>query len=93
LREKKVAGASFRVSRQGQEVPYTGMLIKRSAPKTNEFYQMKSHKVYSTKIDLNLTRDFSKSGDYIVKYYGMNPSFNNSAFFVIESEPVIFSKK
>lgn len=85
---------AFEVTRNGQEVPYTGMLLRRLPPGPDEFYQMKPHEVVTVKIEIGRWYDFSKSGDYLVKYVGLNHSGTGSGgLFEIESSPVKVSRK
>jgi hypothetical protein len=93
LRTNDLTWSAFRVTRNGQLVPYIGVTIKRSPPGPRDFYQMKPHESLVTKIELSRFYDFSKPGNYTIEYLTVNPPLTASPLFVIQSAPVSLNKR
>ena len=68
VRTSDLTWSPFQVSRNGQNVPYMGLTIKRPPPTASEFYHMKPHEVVNTRIEIGKFYDFSSSGNYVIKY-------------------------
>ena len=58
----------FQVSRDGQEVAYTGMMAKHGLPAAEDFTILKAGETYRTTIDLSASYDLRKSGQYAIIY-------------------------
>jgi peptidyl-Lys metalloendopeptidase len=58
----------FKVSRDGQEVAYTGMMAKHGLPGAQDFTVLKAGETYRTTIDLSASYDLRKSGQYVITY-------------------------
>jgi hypothetical protein len=83
----------FEVSCNGTNIPYTGFTEKRAAPSPAEFYLMKPHEVVNSRTEITKFYNLTSSGDCEVKYFAINPPFQNVDLFVIQSTPVKFRKK
>ena len=93
VRTSDLTWSPFQVSRNGQNVPYMGLTIKRPPPTASEFYHMKPHEVVNTRIEIGKFYDFSSSGNYVIKYIAVNPPFQTTSLFIVQSDPVIFKKR
>ena len=65
-----IAGEIFQVTRDGQELPYQGMLAKRGDPSLDEYITVEAGEVASAVVDLGLGYDLSMPGSYQVQLKG-----------------------
>lgn len=63
-----VDGNLFSIHVGGQEVAYTGRLIKRGEPTARDYMTLRPGESRSVEIDLSAYYDFAKSGQYEVRY-------------------------
>jgi peptidyl-Lys metalloendopeptidase len=63
-----LAGDIFSVERDGQPVPYQGIMAKRGVPQAHEFMTIKPGEAVSAEIDLAEGYDLSLPGDYSIAY-------------------------
>jgi peptidyl-Lys metalloendopeptidase len=63
-----MAGEIFQVTRNGQELPYQGMLAKRGDPSREEYVSIESGESTSAEVDLRMGYDLSTPGSYQVQF-------------------------
>lgn len=63
-----IAGEIFRVVRDGQMVPYEGIMASRGAPTHDEYIFLGVGESVSAVVDLSTAFDFSKAGTYEVRF-------------------------
>lgn len=63
-----IAGEIFRVTHDGQLVPYEGILASRSSPSPEEYVLLNSGESVSAVVDLAAAFDFSKAGMYTIEF-------------------------
>jgi peptidyl-Lys metalloendopeptidase len=63
-----LAGEIFRVERDGEPVPYTGLMAKRGVPQLDEYVPIKTGESVSAEVDLTTDYDFSVPGNYTINY-------------------------
>lgn len=72
-----IAGKIFRVERDGQVIPYQGMLAKRGAPSPKAYVLLEPGESVSAAVDLATAYDFSKAGEYTIEF--LSPSISHVA--------------
>ncbi len=65
-----IKGRIFRVTCNGEEVPYLGRMIKRGNPSREDYVCIEPGQSIWSKVDLSLTYDLSKLGEYRVEFKG-----------------------
>lgn len=95
LKVKDLEGAGFRVKRDGKNVPYQGILIKRPPPRIDEYYPVKPHEVLKVSVEISKYFDFSESGEYVIRYscISMALPLNGTNLLKIESNQVVLKRK
>jgi hypothetical protein len=63
-----IAGEIFRVERDGQVVPYQGILATRLAPPPEAYVPLEPGESVSAEVDLATAYDFSESGEYTISF-------------------------
>ncbi len=63
-----IAGDIFRVERDGAELPYRGILVKRGAPLSEDFVWLEAGESVSVELDLAESYDFSQAGEYTIQF-------------------------
>jgi len=63
-----LAGKIFRVERDGEAIPYGGILAKRGAPLPDEYILIDPGTPVSAEVDLATAYDFSRAGDYTFRF-------------------------
>jgi peptidyl-Lys metalloendopeptidase len=63
-----LAGEIFRVERDGQDIPYEGILATRGTPLSSDYVLLGAGESVSGDVDLATTYDFSAAGDYTVEF-------------------------
>jgi len=58
----------FKVSRNGEKVPYLGAHYKRPAPQSKDFYILKSGDSITVPVELSQVYDLSEGGEYSIQY-------------------------
>lgn len=58
----------FEVTRDGEPVDYTGRLVKFARPTANDYVRIPAGGSLSARVDLAAAYDFSKRGEYSVRY-------------------------
>ena len=92
-KDKLTEGIGFWVQRDGNPIPYTGIMIKRPAPREDEYYKMKPHEVCRSTVNIGKYFDFSRSGNYTVGYSCITMTLlSDTNLIKLESSPVSFHK-
>jgi hypothetical protein len=63
-----IAGDIFQVTRDGEKLPYQGMLAKRGDPAREEYIAIKPGEATSAEVDLRMGYDLSTPGSYQVQF-------------------------
>ncbi|MEJ2758055.1 MAG: hypothetical protein P8046_06175 [Anaerolineales bacterium] len=63
-----IAGKIFRVTRDGQMVPFDGILASRAAPSLDAYVFLAAGASVSAVVDLSTSFDFSKAGTYEIQF-------------------------
>lgn len=63
-----LAGEIFRVERDGEVVPYRGILAHRDVPAASEYVSIAAGGEVSAEVDLATSYDFSQAGDYTIEF-------------------------
>jgi hypothetical protein len=63
-----IGGEIFRVERDGQAVPYTGILAMRGDPTPQGYQLLEAGQSASAEVDLASSFDFSQPGEYTIEY-------------------------
>jgi len=63
-----VAGEIFRVTRDGQTVPYEGILATRVAPPPEDYVRLEPDESVSAEVNLATVYDFSLAGEYTIEF-------------------------
>ncbi len=58
----------FKVTRNGEEVPYLGAHYKRPAPQSKDFFILKQGDSITVPVELSQVYDLSQGGDYSIQY-------------------------
>jgi len=59
----------FDVTRDGVKVPYEGMIAKRGAPTSDDYYLLQPGKSYTATVELSSMYNMSVTGDYSVRFH------------------------
>jgi peptidyl-Lys metalloendopeptidase len=63
-----IAGEIFRVTRDGEAIPYRGILAYRAAPLPDDYVLLHARESVSAEVDLTASFDFSKAGEYTIEF-------------------------
>lgn len=63
-----LGGEIFRVERDGQAVPYTGILAMRGDPTPEGYQPLEAGQSASAEVDLATSFDFSQPGEYTIEF-------------------------
>ena len=63
-----IGGEIFRVKRDGQAIPYTGILAMRGDPTPEAYQLLGAGQSVSTEVDLATSFDFSQPGEYTIEF-------------------------
>jgi hypothetical protein len=63
-----LAGEIFRVERDGQVIPYQGILAYRDAPPPDAYVLLDAGESVSAEVDLATAYDFSEAGEYTIAF-------------------------
>jgi hypothetical protein len=63
-----IAGEIFRVERDGEVIPYQGILATRATPLPEEYVLLEPGESVSAEVDLATAYDFSKTGTYTIEF-------------------------
>jgi hypothetical protein len=63
-----IGGEIFRVKRDGQAIPYTGILAMRGDPTPEAYQLLGAAQSVSTEVDLSTSFDFSQPGEYTIQF-------------------------
>jgi hypothetical protein len=63
-----IAGEIFRVERDGQIVPYEGILATRAVPSPDAYVLLEPGESVSAEVDLATAYDFSQAGEYTIQF-------------------------
>jgi peptidyl-Lys metalloendopeptidase len=63
-----IAGEIFRVTRDGEAIPYVGILAYRGAPSPDSYILLNAGESVSAEADLAAAFDFSKPGEYTIEF-------------------------
>jgi hypothetical protein len=72
-----IMGKIFRVERDGQVIPYQGILATRVAPPPEAYILLDAGESVSAEVDLATAYDFSKAGEYTIEF--LSPSISHVA--------------
>ena len=93
-----ISGEIFRVERDGQLLPYEGILAKRAAPMPESYIHLDPGESVSAEVDLSSAYDFSQPGEYTIAF--LSPRISHIAYSekemassVDELHPVNISSK
>jgi peptidyl-Lys metalloendopeptidase len=70
-----IAGEIFRVERDGQAIPYQGMLAKRGVPSPEAYVLLGPGESVSVEVDLATAYNFSEVGEYTIEF--LSPSISH----------------
>jgi hypothetical protein len=70
-----ILGKIFRVKRDGQLVPYEGILAMRAAPSPEDYIHLEPGESVSAEVDLANAYDFSQPGRYTVEFLSPKISY------------------
>lgn len=65
-----IKGKIFRVTRDGEKIPYQGRMVKRGNPARKHYVGIEPKSSLSAQVDLSLAYDLSKPGQYRVEFKG-----------------------
>jgi len=63
-----IFGEIFRVMRNGEEIPYRGILAKRGEPRREDYVSVEPGDVVSAEVDIAKSWDLSKAGKYRIEF-------------------------
>ncbi len=63
-----LAGKLFYVERDGQAIPYQGILASRAAPPPDAYVLLDAGESVSAEVDLSTAYDFSQAGEYTIEF-------------------------
>ncbi len=72
-----IMGKIFRVERDGQVIPYQGILATRVAPTAEAYVLLEPGESVSAEVDLATAYDFSQAGEYTIEF--LSPSISHVA--------------
>ena len=73
-----ISGKIFRVARDGQLLPYEGILAMRAAPSPEDYIHLEPGESVSAEVDLANTYDFSQPGKYTIAF--LSPNISHIAY-------------
>jgi hypothetical protein len=73
-----ISGKIFRVERDGQLIPYEGILAMRAAPTLESYIHLDPGESVSGEVDISNAYDFSQPGRYTVTY--LSPNISHIAY-------------
>lgn len=65
-----IAGKIFRVTRDGEDLPYQGLMVKRGDPRREDYVRLGPGESASQEVDLSEAYDLSLPGEYRVEFSG-----------------------
>lgn len=65
-----LGGNVFKVTRDGEEIPYNGPMVKRGDPQGSDYAELRPRSSVSAEVDLSPAYDLSKPGNYQVEFAG-----------------------
>ncbi len=81
----------FEVTRDGERVPYTGMLIKRPVPRPQDYVELAAGAELTGRIELTSVYDMRRKGQYTIRYRGaFAQPWLKAAAVAVESNAVDF---
>jgi hypothetical protein len=72
-----IGGEIFRVERDGQAIPYTGILAMRGDPTPEGYQPLEAGQSASAEVDLATSFDFSQAGEYTIEF--LSPGISHVA--------------
>ncbi len=72
-----LAGEIFCVERDGQAIPYQGILAYRDAPSPDAYVLLDAGESVSVEVDLSTAYDFSEAGEYTIEF--LSPTISHIA--------------
>lgn len=63
-----LAGEIFSIARNGQVIPYQGILASRETPSPDAYVSLDAGESVSAEVDLATAYDFSEAGEYTIKF-------------------------
>jgi hypothetical protein len=72
-----LGGEIFRVERDGEPIPYQGILAMRGDPSPDAYIVLGAQESVSAEVDLATAYDFSKAGEYSIEF--LSPSISHVA--------------
>jgi hypothetical protein len=72
-----IAGEIFRIERDGQDIPYQGILATRGTPPAEAYVLLEPGESVSAEVDLAKSYDFSIPGKYTIEF--LSPSISHVA--------------
>lgn len=72
-----IAGEIFRIEREGEVIPYEGILASRGDPTPDAYVLLGPGESVSAEVDLATAYDFSKAGEYTIEF--LSPSISHIA--------------
>jgi peptidyl-Lys metalloendopeptidase len=72
-----IAGEIFRIERDGEAIPYEGILASRGDPTPDAYVLLGPGESVSAEVDLATAYDFSKAGEYTIEF--LSPSISHVA--------------
>ena len=73
-----ISGKIFRVERDGQAIPYEGILAMRAAPSSEAYIHLEPGESVSAEVDLANAYDFSQPGKYKIAF--LSPNISHIAY-------------
>ena len=80
-----IAGKIFRVERDGEVVPYEGILATRAAPSPDDYVLLEPGASAAAEVDLATAYDFSQAGTYTIEF--LSPKISDVARTEAEMTP------
>ena len=79
LPSEEIEGSLFKITRDGEAVPYTGPLVKRAPPQSKDHVRLDPGATLSYEVELTAAYDLSKSGRYAIEYASRGAQGTNTA--------------
>ena len=73
-----ISGKIFRIERDGQLIPYEGILAMRAAPSPEAYIHLEPGESVSAEVDLSKAYDFSQPGKYTIAF--LSPNISHIAY-------------
>jgi hypothetical protein len=73
-----ISGKIFRIERDGQLIPYEGILAMRAAPSPEAYIHLEPGESVSAEVDLSNAYDFSQPGKYTIVF--LSPNISHIAY-------------